>query len=416
MTDLAHLILQRIEALGRISDEPARLTRTFCSPAMQRANNLVGSWMREAGMIVRKDAIANLIGRYSSKSPKSKVQNLKSKILLLGSHLDTVRDAGKFDGALGVITAIACVQRLQESQIRLPFEIQIIAFADEEGVRYHQPYLGSKALAGTFDAHDLKRQDSEGISMERAIRNFGGKPEALATARLDPNQLLGYAEVHIEQGPVLEENKLALGVVTAIAGQTRAQVTFTGRAGHAGTTPMRLRRDALSGAAEFILAVETVGRSHRNLVATVGELITRPGASNVIPSQVRLSLDLRHPEDALRRSASTDLQKRARTIASKRKLHLNWQRVSEMPAVKCDRRLSALVNRSVKRHQKRLILLPSGAGHDAAVMAAVTPITMLFVRCKGGISHHPDELVSEADIRLAIAVMIDFIQSLARDA
>jgi len=382
---------------------------------MQRANELVGSWMREADMIVRKDAIGNLIGRYSSKSPKSKIQNPKSKVFLLGSHLDTVRDAGKFDGPLGVLVAIACMQRLRESQIRLPFEIESIAFADEEGVRYHRPYLGSTALAGTFDARDLKREDAEGISMERAIRNFGGKPEAVATARLDPHRLLGYAELHIEQGPVLEKNKLALGVVTAIAGQTRAQVTFTGRAGHAGTTPMGLRRDALCGAAEFTLAVEAVGRSHRELVATVGELNTQPGASNVIPGQVRLSLDLRHSEDALRRSASTDLQKRAKTIASKRKLQLEWQRVSEMAAVKCDRRLSVLLGRSVRRHQKRLILLPSGAGHDAAAMAAITPVTMLFVRCKGGISHHPDEFVSEADVRLAIAVMTEFIQSLARD-
>ena len=232
--------MQRIDALAQISEEPDRLTRTFCSPAMRRANDLVGGWMREAGMEVRQDAIGNLIGRYEG----------GTKSLLLGSHLDTVRAAGKFDGALGVLVGITCVQQLHETGTRLPFSIEVIGFADEEGVRYHTAYLGSKVLAGTFNPEDLKRTHANGISMADAIRSFGGKPDALASARMDPNRLLGYVEVHIEQGPVLERKNLAVGVVTAIAGQTRKLFRFVGAAGHAGTVPMDLRKDALCAAAD----------------------------------------------------------------------------------------------------------------------------------------------------------------------
>jgi len=333
-------------------------------------------------------------------------------LLLLGSHLDTVRNAGKFDGPLGVLTAIACVQQLHEKKVHLPFAIDVIAFADEEGVRFHKAYVGSSALAGTFDARDLKSKDAEGITMEAAIRDFGGNPGALATARLDPVRLLGYAEVHIEQGPVLEKKKLPVGVVTAISGQTRAHLAFNGRAGHAGTTPMALRRDALCAAAQFLLEVEAIAKNRAGLLATVGALQAFPGVSNVIPAQTQLSLDLRHPVDDARRSACAELRKRARKIAAARKLQVDWQAVSETAAVQCDKWLSRVLGEAVKRHQKTLVRLPSGAGHDAAAMAAVTPVAMLFVRCKDGISHHPEESASEGDIRIAIAVLGDFLQRL----
>jgi allantoate deiminase len=407
--------MQRIEALGKISDDPPCLTRTFCSPAMRRANALVASWMRKAGMDVRTDPVGNLIGRHPAATLKSKIENRKSKILLLGSHLDTVRNAGKFDGPLGVLIAIACVQHLRNSKTRLPFDIEVVAFADEEGVRYQSTYLGSRVLAGTFSSKDLKRLDADGISMAEAIRAFGGNPDALLNAKLDSKRLLGYGEIHIEQGPVLEKKNLSVGVVTAIAGQTRLRITFTGWAGHAGTTPMNLRRDALCAAAEFISTVEAFAQRGRGLVATVGEIVVSSAASNVIPGEVRLSLDVRHATDSVRTRAVSTLRRKAAQICRKRKIKHSADVVHEGAAVACDRRLSSLLAKAAKDHQKSVPFLPSGAGHDAAAMAAITPVAMLFVRCKGGISHHPDEFVRLHDVRTAISVMVDFIQRFAAE-
>jgi len=415
--DLARTVMQRIDALAKISDDPHGLTRTFCSPAMRRANGFVASWMREAGMEVRTDAIGNLIGHYPA---KSKIENRKSKILILGSHLDTVRNAGTFDGPLGVLVAIACVQQLHVRKIHAPFEIEVLGFADEEGVRYQRTYLGSRVLAGTFDLKDLKRLDPDGISMAKAIRAFGGNPSALRNAKLDPKRLLGYVEVHIEQGPVLEKKNLSVGVVSAITGQTRMRITFTGCAGHAGTTPMNLRRDALCAAAEFISTAESLARRRNEadsgLVATVGQIAALPGASNVIPGKVTLSLDIRHAKDSVRRQAVTTLKQRASEITRQRKLKLSAEVVHESRAVECDKRVSRLLAKAAMTHQRRVPILPSGAGHDAAAMAVITPVAMLFVRCKGGISHHPDESVSEKDVRVSISVMNNFIQLLAQNA
>lgn len=402
---LAKATMQRIEALAQISEDAGRLTRTFASPAMRRANELVGSWMREAGMSVRTDAIGNLIGHYPAATPDG-------KILLLGSHLDTVRDAGKFDGPLGVLVALACVQHLHELKTRLPFAVEVVGFADEEGVRYQSTYLGSRALAGTFNSDDLKRTDAKGITMADAIRDFGGNPEGLAGAKLDASRLLGYAEVHIEQGPVLEQKKLAVGVVTAIAGQTRARINFIGEAGHAGTVPMKLRRDALCAAAELVLAVEALAQNRGGLVATVGEIAALPGATNVIPGEARLSLDLRHPDDAAREQATAELKKRAEEIAAARGVFMKWETAHQNRAVICERRFTTLLENAVKRHQPEAPLLASGAGHDAAALAALCPVTMLFVRCKGGISHNPAESATEADVAVAIAVLNDFLSNL----
>lgn len=402
---LSQIIVQRLDELARISEEPQRLTRTYGSAAMRRANELVASWMRAAGMAVRTDAIGNLIGHYPAAQPDG-------KILLLGSHLDSVRDAGRFDGPLGVLVAIACVQALHEAQVRAPFAVEVVAFADEEGVRFQSTYLGSRALAGTFNSEDLKRTDAKGITLADAIRDFGGNPEGLATARLNPDRLLGYVEVHIEQGPVLEQKKLPLGVVSAIAGQSRVRVTFSGLAGHAGTVPMNLRQDALCGAAEFVLAVEAFAQGRGALVATVGELHALPGASNVIPGQVRLSLDVRHADDALRVQAVTELKQRAQEIAAERRLQCEWELVHETAAVVCQRRLTLALEKAVRRRHADAPLLASGAGHDAAALAAVCPVAMLFVRCKGGISHHPTEFASEADIRAAVEVMNEFLETL----
>lgn len=405
--------MRRCDELGAISDEPGRLTRTFHSPAMSRANALVGGWMREAGLDVREDAAFNLLGRLAS--PRR-----GARTLLLGSHLDTVRDAGKYDGPLGVLVALAAVQHLRESGMSigsksgvpiksraingdLPFHIEIAGFSDEEGVRYQTAYLGSGAMAGTLTRRDLARISEKGI--QRARRKRG--------------ELLAYVEAHIEQGPVLEQRDLPVGVVSAIAGQSRIRVEFHGRAGHAGTTPMGMRRDALCGASEFVLAVEhrAAARAEDALVATVGQLSVEPGASNVIPGVVVLSLDVRHARAARRVAAVRKLEAEARAIARRRHLTLVWTPVQESAAVRCDPELTRLLSASAARQLaprgQDVISLPSGAGHDAVALSSICPVAMLFVRCKGGVSHHPDESVRRADVECAIAVMADVIRGLA---
>ncbi len=400
--------MDRIETLGRISDEAGRLTRTFASPAMRRANRLVSSWMREAGMAVREDAIGNVIGHYPASIRDS-------RILLLGSHLDTVRNAGKFDGPLGVMLGIACVEHLQRNRIRLPFAIEVCGFAEEEGVRYQSSHLGSRAVTGLLTGADLRRTDARGISMADAIRRFGGQPARLKQERLDRSRLLGYIEAHIEQGPVLEEEDVAVGIVTAIAGQSRFQFCFTGQAGHAGTTPMRLRRDALCAAAEFVLAVERYPARKPGLVATVGQIQAEPNVSNVIPGCAALTLDVRHQTDSIRRAADAQFQKVARQIASARRLKVSSELVQQTPSVACSPKLSGSLERAARLHQRRIVRLPSGAGHDAAILARVTPAAMLFIRCKGGISHHPDESASRQDVRVALAVLNEFLRLMARE-
>jgi allantoate deiminase len=379
--NLSRELMRRANELGAISEDTGQLTRTFHSPAMQKANLLVANWMREAGLKVSEDAAFNLSGLWVS--PKK-----KAKTLLLGSHLDTVRDAGKYDGPLGVLVALAAVELLRSKGTRLPINVEIIGFSDEEGVRYQTTYLGSRALAGTLTARDLSIINEKGI--ERADRSA--------------TEFLGYAEVHIEQGPVLEVEQLAVGPVTGIAGQSRLRVEFAGRAGHAGTTPMALRRDALCAAAEFILAVECSG-----LTATVGQLEVRPGASNVIPGVAALTLDVRHLKDAKRTAGTNALRAKALRIAKKRAVKIRWSQIQQTRSVICDRQLTSLMHRAVAAHQPRVLALPSGAGHDAAAISALCPVAMLFVRCKGGVSHHPSESVKATDVATAIAVLRDFI-------
>ncbi|MDB6026266.1 MAG: allantoate amidohydrolase [Verrucomicrobiales bacterium] len=407
MSDAAKKIMQRINALAKISDEQRQLTRTFASPAMRRANDTVASWMRDAGMTTRADAIGNLIGRYEGTSPNAKT-------LILGSHLDTVRNAGKFDGPLGVILALACVEELQRTKCRLPFAIEAVGFCDEEGVRYQSTYLGSRVLAGCFEATDLLRKDASGVTMADAIKAFGGAPQKIPSAKLNPKKVLAYVEVHIEQGPVLEEKNLAVGVVTTIAGQSRIKLTFTGKAGHAGTTPMSLRQDALCAAAEFILAVERYGKEMAGLVATVGQIQNTPNASNVIPGEVSISLDVRHQRDAVRRAAVKQFQAVRNDIEKERRVKIASQVIQETDSVPCSLAISNLLQSSALKKQRSAPQLSSGAGHDAAVMAQITPVGMLFVRCKGGVSHHPDESVQTSDVQVALEVMNDFIDSLAK--
>ena len=397
-----------LDELARISDESRRLTRTFLSPAMRRANARVGRWMRQSGLTVHVDSTGNLIGRAAAKTAGAKT-------LVLGSHLDTVRDAGRFDGALGVLLPIVALAELRRRGVALPFAVEVVGFSEEEGVRFSSAYLGSKGYTGQLRATDLALRDADGITVRRALEIHQRRKFALPRATHRRDALLGYVEVHIEQGPVLETEKLAVGVVSAIAGQTRGRLTFRGKAGHAGTTPMALRRDALAGAAEFVTVAESLARVSAPLVATVGTLAVSPGAANVIPGEAVLSLDVRHPRDAARRGALQILLAAARHIARRRKLAFTWNETQANGAVACSTELTARLAESVKRLQRRSVSLVSGAGHDAVILSELTPVAMLFVRCREGLSHHPDEHASPADIAIALRVTIDFLERLGRE-
>ena len=399
-------LARKLEQLARVSDERGATTRTFLSPAMRRANALVGGWMRNAGLSVRVDAAGNLIGRMAGPSKGSKT-------LLMGSHLDTVRDAGRFDGALGVLLPIAALEAVRGRGLSLPFAVEILGFSEEEGVRFCSAYLGSKAYAGLLRKSDLQLRDSDGISVAEALsrHNRGRRPRSEPAH--SSRELLGYIEVHIEQGPVLEARGLAAGVVPAIAGQTRARITFCGRAGHAGTTPMALRKDALAGAAEFILEAEAFARARAPLVATVGRVSAHPGVANVVAGTAELSLDVRHPSDTKRIAAFGRLRRAGLAIARKRGLGFTAEVTQDDGAVSCSKELTAFLERSVRARQGRSLDVASGAGHDAVILSSLAPVAMLFVRCRSGLSHHPDEFVSTGDLRVALEIVVDFLTRLA---
>jgi allantoate deiminase len=396
----APTVLQRCEDVARCTEEPGRVTRRFATPALAQARELVAGWMRQAGLEPRLDAIGNLIGRREEPGPT----------LLLGSHLDTVRDGGRYDGALGVIVALAVAERV--GQRDLPFALEIAAFADEEGARFGTAFLGSALLAGRVSARWLERRDRDGVSLADALDAWGGDSSALsAPPRRD---LLGYLEVHIEQGPVLVEAGVAVGVVESIAGQMRASVTFTGTAAHAGTTPMGSRRDALAAAAEWIGAVERVGRETAGLVATAGEIEVAPGAANVVPGCAVVSLDVRHADDDTRNDAVRRLRALAMAAGAARGVEIDWAQAHDTASVPCDPRLTAQLAECAQMVTG--IEVPrvfSGAGHDAVMLAQVAPVGMLFVRCAGGISHHPAEAVSEEDVAVAIEVTASLVEALA---
>lgn len=401
----AGTVMERCDILANESEETEDLTRPFASDAMRRAHTHVERWMRDAGMSVQRDNVGNLRGHYEGEG---------QGLLLLGSHLDTVRRAGKYDGPLGVMVALAAVQRLHDADRKLPFSIEVLGFADEEGLRFGSTYLGSRAIAGSFDTYDLEHTDAGGLTMHDAIRQFGGDPSRIAEDRITASPLLGYVEVHIEQGPVLEANDLPVGVVSAIAGQNRFRIAFIGESGHAGTVPMDRRHDALVVAAMYVIAVEHEGRTNMPLVATVGDLHVAGGAANVIPGRVELSLDVRHPDDAARLEACQRLIADAHALAENRGVTVAVRPLSENAAVPCSPRLNALLSEAVEETGLRPLMIPSGAGHDGVAMSAITEIGMLFVRCKGGVSHSPLESVETADVAVAIDVLGRVLERLAR--
>jgi allantoate deiminase len=404
---LAAEVLARCDRVAHYSEEPGKITRTFLGEPMRAVHSRLSQWMREAGMRVRLDAAGNLIGRYEGNGPDARV-------LAIGSHMDTVPDAGKYDGVLGILLGLAAVKALGGRP--MPFAIDVIAFSEEEGVRYRAPYLGSLAAAGRFDRQLLERTDAAGITMADALRAFGLDPARIDEAAYPVGKLLGYVEFHIEQGPVLDELGAPAGVVTAIAGQSRFWAEAHGRAGHAGTTPMDSRHDALATAAEILLEIERHARSIDGLRATVGALTVEPGASNVIPGRARFSIDIRHAHDHIRVQAVHEILARARSLAGQRGVELLVTSEEHHAAVAADPLLSDQLAEALAAtgyHPHRLM---SGAGHDAGIMAAIAPMAMLFLRSPGGVSHHPDERVLLEDVAVGLDVLIHYLDLLARHA
>jgi len=414
----ANHIIQRINRLAAISEDDKGITRRYGTPAAIEAGNLLLQWMQAAGLQTRVDAIGNVRGRWPSATPAAKT-------FVIASHLDTVVNAGRWDGPLGVLAGLDILESLISGHHDFPFHIELIAFCDEEGVRFHTTYLGSKALAGSLEPETLQRRDDQDIPLSTAIRSIGGDPDRIMAEALPPDQWLGYFELHIEQGPVLWNKNIAVAPVTAIAGQVRAELRFTGEAGHAGTVPAAMRHDALCAAAEFILAAENLAKTSAAnstssfnpaaaapVLATVGKLAIPNSASNVIPGETTLSLDLRSADWDTLESARQQLHDTAAAIARRRGLTLDWHPIQSSPAVACDGPLTAILTSAIRATGLEPLPLVSGAGHDAVPISAVAPVSMLFVRCYKGISHNPAEHVEAADLATAIAVAEKFILNL----
>jgi allantoate deiminase len=403
LRERAEQVIARCRYLARFTEEPGQIKRTFLSSPMCNCMQAVQGWMEAAGMQVTTDAVGNLRGRYPGSSSRS---------LMIGSHLDTVPNGGAFDGALGVMMGLALIEALAGEM--LPLAIELVGFSEEEGVRYSFPFIGSRALVGRMDAQVLATEDRDGISIARALTSFGLDPSGIKQCLLSGN-VAGFLEFHIEQGAVLESEDKSLGVVEAIAGQSRAEVTFTGRARHAGATPMRLRNDAVAGAAEWICQVEKVAIATEGLVATVGNLHAYPGAGNVVAGQLCASLDVRHREDALRHQAVKHLLALTDSIAQRRGLTAMSRMQLDQPAVAMDPRLCALATESIRGLGLEPLSMVSGAGHDAMILAERVPSTMIFLRSPGGISHHPDESVRPQDVENALAAGLAFLHHLTKE-
>jgi allantoate deiminase len=402
---LGEAIVGRINRLATISETSEHLARIVLTKEHRAAADLILGWMVDAGMHAHLDAIGNVCGRYEGERPGL-------PCLMLGSHYDTVRDAGKWDGPLGLITAISCVADLHKRGRRLPFAVEVTGFADEEGVRFGSTLLGSRAVAGTFDESVLGAKDSAGISMREALIQFGLDPDRIGAAARAPSELLAYVELHIEQGPVLEGLSLPVGVVSAIAGATRLAASLTGMAGHAGTVPMLLRRDALAGAAECIVEIEEFCRTDEDgLVGTVGYIHAMPGATNVIPGRASFTIDIRAPTDAHRKLAVADIVRRIENIAKRRKLSLQLDVTHENRTVPCAPWLKSQIAEAVAAEGYRVFELPSGAGHDGMAMIDIADVGMLFTRCRAGISHHPAEHVETADAEAGARVLLRLIEN-----
>lgn len=403
---LGRSLLERAAALARHSDSAANYTRCYLTPAHRAAAAQIAAWMAEAGMAVRTDPVGSVIGRYEAARPGART-------LLLGSHFDSVRNGGRYDGVLGILVPIACVAELSRAGERLACAIEVIAFADEEGTRFQTGMLASRALIGRFPPSMLEHRDASGVTLAEAMRAAGLDPEKIGGASVDLASAAAYVEVHIEQGPVLLEEGRALGVVTSIAAGTRDTLRVIGEAGHAGTVPMRMRHDALAAAAEMIVAIEKRCSAGGSLVGTVGMLEVKDGTGNVIPGEVRFTVDIRAADAATLAGARADVSAALEAIAARRGVRLEGQRTHEVKPVPCAPWLQDLLAASVERAtgDKPARRLPSGAGHDAMILAEAVDAAMMFVRCgAGGVSHNPAETVTAADAGLAAAALLDFLR------
>lgn len=397
-------LMRQADVLGRFTEDAPRVTRTYLSTQHKEAGEYLIGLMRRAGMSAGFDALGNIVGRYEAANPGAPV-------VMTGSHQDSVRNAGKYDGLFGVITAIACVKDLNDRGKRLPYTLEIVGFGDEEGVRFGATLIGSKAMAGAFDPAWLDKADDHGVTMRQALAAFGGDANGWRAIDRRGRNVVAFVEAHIEQGPVLLNAGLAVGVVTAIAGATRHRVRVTGLAGHAGTVPMGARQDALAAASEMVLLVERHCETHAGLVGTVGKLAVQPGASNVIPQDVEFTIDVRSPDDTLRRDAVAALVAGFEDIARRRKVAVDIAPFFAADAAPCDPALQKRFADAIAAHGIAVRHLPSGAGHDAMVFPAVAPTAMLFVRCgNNGISHHPDETMTAEDADVATSVLLHFFE------
>ncbi len=401
-------ILQQADVLARFTEDAPQITRTYLSKEHKQAGEYLISLMRAAGMNADFDPLGNIVGRYEAGIPFAPV-------VMTGSHQDSVRNAGKYDGLFGILSPIACVKELNRQGKRLPYTLEIVGFGDEEGVRFPATLIGSKAMAGKFDPDWLDSVDADGVSMRQAINDFGGDAsqwKALDRRDEQYGDVVAFVESHIEQGPVLLNEGLAVGVVTAIAGATRMRLNITGLAGHAGTVPMGARQDALTAAAEMILFVERFCTDHTGLVGTVGKLAVKPGAINVIPQDVEFTIDVRSGDDAIRSFALNAFAHELPAIATRRNVALKIETLYDAGAAPCDPLLQKQFESAIAAQGIKPRYLPSGAGHDAMVFPAVAPMAMLFVRCgNNGISHHPDETMTAEDAEIATNVLLHFFEN-----
>ena len=402
---LARQVMHRIDELSAISETPGILTRRYLTAEHRRANELVGHWMSGAGMDTWQDAAGNIIGRYDSAQGNAPA-------LIIGSHLDTVVNAGKFDGMLGVLCGVACVQALFQTGRRLTYPIEVIGFADEEGVRFGTTYLGSRAVTGQLDSSTFKQTDAEGISFRQALADFGLDADQIGQAARHADDVLAFLELHIEQGPVLEALGRPAGAVTAINGQTRLSVTITGEAGHAGTVPMGLRRDALAVAAEGVLAVERECDGNDDVVGTVGILRVTPGAINVIPGEANFTVDIRAKDDVDRRIVVAEVSRAVQEAAEQRNCFAQISVLHEAVSAPCAERMIKIIERAIATVGFEPCRMPSGAGHDAAAMAEFCDVGMVFLRSERGISHNPAERTSEEDVTAGINIMMKVLDEM----
>jgi allantoate deiminase len=405
MTPLGKRTMDLLEQAARFSTTEHGVTRFFCTPEHRGLVDWLGGRMVEAGLTASLDDAGNLVGRLNGPAPDS-------RLLIFGSHQDSVRHGGKYDGMLGIVLPIVCLAEMNATGRRLPFAVEVIAFGDEEGGRFHSTLVGSRAVAGRFERAALSSLDSTGMSMEQAMREFGLAPERIEALARDPARVLGFVEVHIEQGPVLERAGLPVGVVTAITGIERHQIRLVGQAGHAGTTPMAARHDALAAASEVVLFVERMCRETDQLIGVVGELSVEPGAVNIIPALCSLSVELRSPKRTVRERARAELERELQRIHAERKVASESALTYEADGVACSPRLVGMLEAAIRRRGLPVKRLFSGAGHDGLAMKGLTEIAMLFVRCREGLSHHPDESIDIGDAEAAAQILITFLKAM----